>query len=143
MVLHPGLPMFIAAIVMNMIVSESMCHLEQKPKKRVLVSPDGGSVYVSPNDNSSWRKVVVPILLLLNAVGLVLAISSHIMRLPWFMLYAEFNIWNFGMFMGEDKYYLFSLMVFCFLVIAPTVKLIAITIFWYAKVKVENLDKCN
>jgi hypothetical protein len=96
-VLHPGLPMFIAAICLNMIASETMCHLEVKPKKSVLEAADGGSVYVRPNDRSGWRKVVVPILLLLNAILLVYVIQAPIMQLTaFFMIPETYCIWTFG-----------------------------------------------
>jgi uncharacterized paraquat-inducible protein A len=121
-----------------------MCHLEVKPKKRVLMAADGSPVYIRLNDRSSWRKVVVPILLISNAIVLIYTIQAPIMQLTaFFMIPETYCIWTFGSSMGEDGYVLFALMTFCFLIIVPLVKLIAIAILWYSKVKLEHLDRYN
>jgi len=143
-VLHAGLPMFIAAICLNMISSEAMCGLEIKPKKKVLRGPDGKPVMIRPNDNSSWRKVVVPILLIGTTVSYICAISLQIMKLTaWFMIPISYNVLQFGGSMGSDHYYLFAIMVILFLVIVPGIKLIAITLLWYGKVPLHKLDMWN
>ena len=92
-VLHAGLPMFIVAICLNMITSEAMCGLEVKPKMKVLRGPDGKPVCVRPNDNSRWRKVAVPLLLVLTTAAYICAVSMEIMATTaWFMVPMKYNV---------------------------------------------------
>jgi len=60
-----------------------------------------------------------------------------------FMRQLKYNLFDMGAAMFEDGFMVFSMMVFFFLFLMPVVKLIAISIFWFSKVKLSNLERCN
>jgi len=66
---HAGLPLFIGAIILNMIASETLCSLEKRERK-TYIKHDGHPVYVRAMENSGWRKVVVPLLIICTAISL-------------------------------------------------------------------------
>ena len=126
-----------------MMSSEILCSLEKKEKKPYIKS-DGHPVYVRAMDNSGWRKVVVPLLIIGTGTSLGCAMHFRIMNLTYkFMRHLEYSLFDMGLAMWEDGYVLFAVMVFGFTIVMPIVKLMAITIFWFSKVKLSNLSAWN
>ena len=80
-----GLYMFVVAVLLNMISSETMCSLEVEEKQQYTLR-DGSNVYVRPCSYSGWRKFLVPFLALCSAISLGLGTYMDIMKVTaWFM----------------------------------------------------------
>lgn len=138
--IHPGLPIFIGAICLNMLCSETMCSLEVIKKEKYVYS-DGSFVKIRPYHNSGWRKAAVPLLIFSTFGTLFCALYFPCMKLTAsFMRNLSYSPTNMGLDMVEDGYYLFALMVFFFLILMPAVKLIAISVIWFSKIELRNLE---
>jgi len=122
-----------------MISSELLCALE-KLEKKTFIKEDGHPVYVRAYQNSGWRRFAVPALIICTGAALGCAWQFHIMKLTNdFMKHLQYNVIGMVAAMWADGYVMFATMVGFFLIIMPAVKLMAITIFWFSKVKLSNL----
>jgi len=96
---HQGLPMFIAAIIINMVCSETMCWLEKSEETEGENTED--EIKVRPAQNSGWRSVVVPILMLGTAGTLVCGWYFPFLKLTAkFLKTMEYSVFNLVLAMG-------------------------------------------
>jgi uncharacterized paraquat-inducible protein A len=138
---HVGLSLFIAAIFLNMICSETMCWLEKVEKKEDTAE---GNKKVQPAKNSGWRKKCVPILMIATAVLLGCSWCIPFMHLEsLFLTKMSYSILNEVKFMFQDKECTFSLIVVFFCIVMPVVKLASIAMLWYREVPLKDLENHN
>lgn len=126
-----------------MLSSELLCSLE-KLEKKAYIKEDGHPVYVRACNNSGWRRFAVPALIMCTGASLGCAWYFKIMKITNdFMHNFQYNVLTMVADMWSDGYVMFATMVGFFLVVMPAVKLMAITIFWFSKVKLSNLHRHN
>ena len=72
--MHLGFVFFIAAISINMICSEIMCHLETRPELGTFVGKTGKKISIRPAlDAQIWAKLLIPPFLMLSFCGNIAA----------------------------------------------------------------------
>jgi uncharacterized paraquat-inducible protein A len=126
-----------------MLSSELLCSLE-KLEKKAYIKEDGHPVTVRACNNSGWRRVAVPALIMCTGASLGCAWHFQIMQLTNdFMHHYQYSVLTMVAAMWSDGYVMFATMVGFFLVIMPAIKLMAITIFWFSNVKLCNLHRHN
>ncbi|MCH2162497.1 MAG: paraquat-inducible protein A, partial [Phycisphaerales bacterium] len=134
-----GLPLFLAAICLSMIASEIMHRLQVSSDPEPPIVKTGP---VRPADGSGWRKFAVPVLIGLSLASLVAALSLPYIKITQIFLDKNsYSILDTVLALWEDKRALFSLLVLAILIIAPVLRLVAITLLWYRRVEPKNFRK--
>lgn len=139
---HHGLSFFIAAICINMTISEMMCNLEVTEKMGSFVGKDGERRYLRPLTSNKVIMVAVPTLWCLTGSALACAWYYPFIELTArFLHHFTYNLFQVGYFMFTDEYYLFGMMVLTFVVIMPAVKHISIALVWIFSQKTRTLER--
>ena len=133
---HIGLPIYICAIIINMIVSETMCSLEITDRRRYTPK------MIRPLTISTWRWIVVSGLIGSAAVTLIGAWFLPFLKLTAVFLYHyQYSLFHVVLAMGNSNEYLFSVIVCFFCILMPVVKLFALGILWIRQQKPKDLDR--
>ena len=136
---HVGLPLFLLAICLSMVCSETMLSLQLRSEPAPpIVKPEP----VRPAEKSGFRMIVVPLLILLSAVALVTAVGLPYIKITeWFLTKNAYSILGtFGALFSDGKY-LFAAVVLIFLVVTPALRLVGLSILWYRRVLPEDFRK--
>jgi len=108
-----------------------MCNLETTEKFGTFIASDGSKKSIRPLTSNKIIMVVVPILWGLTASCLACAWYYPFLELTaWYLHHYSYNLFQVAQSMWMDEYYLFGGLVGIFVLVMPTLKLIALAGVW-------------